>query len=51
MNLVRQRYGASVMAEVMQEAVNTAADQVIEERNLRLGRPAEDRPDHRTEDR
>jgi len=39
-NLVRQRYGASVMAEVMQEALNTAADQVIEERNLRpAGQP------------
>ena len=39
-NLVRQRYGASVMAEVMQESLNTAADQVIEERGLRpAGQP------------
>jgi trigger factor len=39
-NLVRQRYGASVMAEVMQDALSTAADQVIEERGLRpAGQP------------
>jgi trigger factor len=39
-NLVRQRYGASVMAEVMQDAVNTAADQLVEERKLRpAGQP------------
>ena len=39
-NLVRQRYGASVMAEVMQDALNTAADQVVEERGLRpAGQP------------
>ena len=39
-NLIRQRYGASVMAEVMQDALNTAADAVIEERGLRpAGQP------------
>ena len=39
-NLVRQRYGASVMAEVMQDAVNSAADLVVEERGLRpAGQP------------
>ena len=39
-NLVRQRYGASVMAEVMQDAVNNAADLVVEERGLRpAGQP------------
>ena len=39
-NLVRQRYGASVMAEVMQDALNTATDQVVEERGLRpAGQP------------
>ena len=40
MNLVRQRYGASVMAEVMQDALATATDQVVEERGLRpAGQP------------
>lgn len=39
-NLVRQRYGSSVMAEVLQDAVNGAADQVVAERQLRTaGRP------------
>jgi len=39
-NLVRQRHGASIMAEVMQEALNNAADQVVEERGLRpAGQP------------
>ncbi len=39
-NLVRQRYGASVMAEVMQDALNAATDQVVEERGLRpAGQP------------
>lgn len=39
-NLVRQRYGASVMAEVMQDAITTAADQLVEERGLRpAGQP------------
>ncbi len=39
-NLVRQRHGASVMAEVMQDALNNAADQVVEERGLRpAGQP------------
>ncbi len=39
-NLVRQRYGASIMAEVMQDALNEATDQVVEERGLRpAGQP------------
>jgi trigger factor len=39
-NIVRQRYGSSVMAEVMQTVVNGAADKVIEERKLRTaGQP------------
>jgi trigger factor len=39
-NLVRQRYGSSVMAEVLQDAVNGVADRVIAERQLRpAGRP------------
>jgi trigger factor len=39
-NLVRQRHGASVMAEVMQDAITTAADQLLEERKLRpAGQP------------
>jgi trigger factor len=39
-NLVRQRYGASVMAEVMQTSLDSAADLVIEERGLRpAGQP------------
>jgi trigger factor len=39
-NLVRQRFGSSVMAEVLQEAVNGAADQLITERKLRpAGKP------------
>jgi trigger factor len=39
-NLVRQRYGASIMAEVMQDAVTTAADQLVEDRKLRpAGQP------------
>ncbi len=38
--LVRQRYGASIMAEVMQDALNTATDQLVEERGLRpAGQP------------
>ena len=39
-NLVRQRYGASITAEIMDEALNTAADLVVEERGLRpAGQP------------
>jgi trigger factor len=39
-NLLRQRYGSSVMAEVLQEAVDGAADLVISERQLRpAGQP------------
>lgn len=39
-NLVRQRFGASIMAEVMQDALNQATDQVVEERGLRpAGQP------------
>jgi len=39
-NLVRQRYGSSVMAEVLQDTVNGIADRVIADRQLRpAGRP------------
>jgi len=39
-NLVRKRYGSSVMAEVLQEAVNGAADEVVRDRQLRpAGQP------------
>ena len=39
-NLVRQRYGTSVMADVLQEAVNGAADRLISDRQLRpAGQP------------
>jgi trigger factor len=39
-NLVRQRYGNQVMAEVMQDAVSGAADRVVEDGNLRpAGQP------------
>jgi trigger factor len=34
-NLVRQRYGNAVMAEVMQDAVTSAADRVVEDGKLR----------------
>ena len=38
--LVRQRYGASITAEVLQDSLNTAADLVVEERGLRpAGQP------------
>jgi len=39
-NLIRQRFGSSVLAEVMQDAVNGIADRVIAERQLRpAGQP------------
>jgi trigger factor len=39
-NLIRQRFGSSVLAEVMQDAVQGAADALIAERNLRpAGQP------------
>ena len=39
-NLVRQRYGNQVMAEVMQDVVSGAADRVVEDGNLRpAGQP------------
>ena len=39
-NLVRQRYGSSVLAEVMQDSLDRATDQVIEDRGLRpAGQP------------
>jgi trigger factor len=39
-NLVRQRYGSSIMAEVLQDTVNGVADRVIADRQLRpAGRP------------
>ena len=34
-NLVRQRYGTAVMAEVLEESVNDATKQVLDERGLR----------------
>jgi trigger factor len=34
-NLVRQRYGNQVMAEILQDAVSSAADRVVEDGNLR----------------
>jgi trigger factor len=50
--LVRQRYGASVMAEVMQDAVNSAAEQLVEERKLRpAGQPRVSFPDQPRMDR
>ena len=39
-NLVRQRYGSQVMAEVMQDAVSSAAERVVEDGGLRpAGQP------------
>ncbi len=39
-NLIRQRYGKSVMAEILQDAVNNAAERVVEDGNLRpAGQP------------
>jgi trigger factor len=39
-NLIRQRYGTQVMAEVMQDAVEGAAERVVEDGNLRTaGQP------------
>ena len=39
-NLVRQRYGNAVMAEIMQDAVNSAAERVVEDGKLRpAGQP------------
>jgi trigger factor len=39
-NLVRKRFGSSVMAEVLQDAVRGAADQVVSEKQLRpAGQP------------
>ena len=40
-NLVRQRYGSSVLAEVMQDSLDKATDQVIEDRGPASRRPAE----------
>jgi trigger factor len=40
MNLVKQRYGREVMAEILQDTINTTADRVIADRNLRpAGQP------------
>ena len=33
--IVRQRYGTAIMAEILEESVNTATQQVLEERGLR----------------
>ena len=39
-NLVRQRYGTAVMAEILQDAVSNAAERVVEDGNLRpAGQP------------
>jgi trigger factor len=39
-NLVRQRYGSAVMAEILQAAVSNAAERVVEDGNLRpAGQP------------
>jgi trigger factor len=39
-NLIRKRYGSSVMAEVLQDAVNGVAEKVVAERQLRpAGQP------------
>jgi trigger factor len=39
-NLIRQRFGSSIMAEVMQDAVSGAADKLIAEKQLRpAGQP------------
>ena len=41
--IVRQRYGTAVMAEVLEESVNAATQQVLEERGLRAaGQPKVD---------
>lgn len=41
--IVRQRYGTAVMAEVLEESVNTATQQVLDERGLRaVGQPKVD---------
>jgi trigger factor len=40
LNLVRQRFGREVMAEILQDTINTTADKVIADRNLRpAGQP------------
>ena len=42
-NIVRQRYGTAVMAEVLEESVNDATRQVLDERGLRAaGQPKVD---------
>ncbi|MGI4952405.1 MAG: trigger factor [Janthinobacterium lividum] len=42
-NIVRQRYGSAVMAEVLEESVNDATRQVLDERGLRpAGQPKVD---------
>ena len=42
-SVVRQRYGAAVMSEVMEESVNTATQQVLTDRGLRAaGQPKVD---------
>ena len=43
LNIVRQRYGAAVRSEVLEESVNTATQQVLTERGLRAaGQPKVD---------
>ena len=42
-NIVRQRYGTAIMSEVLEESVNTATRQVMDERGLRpVGQPKVD---------
>ena len=43
MNLVRQRYGTAIMSEVLEESVNSATQQVLNDRGLRAaGQPKVD---------
>ena len=43
LNIVRQRYGAAIRSEVLEESVNTATQQVLTERGLRAaGQPKVD---------
>ena len=44
--VVRQRYGSAVIAEVLEESVNEATEQVLSERGLRPAHAAEGRRGH-----
>ncbi len=39
--VLRQRYGTAVMAEVLEDSVNEATQQVLSDRGLRAGDPAQ----------